>query len=347
MALKLAVIGVGRWGINHVRVLTQLRDSGEGVEEVIVVDRDRGRARYVAERFRADSFLDDLSQLLSRQVDAAVVSVPTIYHYDVSRRLIPYMDLLIEKPLASKLEEGLEIVRLAEKYDRVVSVGHIERYNPVVMAVKDKLAELNERVIQVVGQRIGPGPVGKKTGNLGVAHDLLVHDVDIVNLLLNELPTKVFAITHKEPSFPYEVDIQTIYGYPSGAQAYLRASWRAGPTLKKRAMVLQTRTTVLTFDYISQEIAIERGLSEHRSSGEYMDIVSSYKARRCERISLVARREHEPLLLELKDFVKSVERRKRPLVDVKDGYVALKCVLHALKSAELNRPVEITWDDLS
>lgn len=345
--MKVAVVGVGRWGVNHVRVLCELSravDKELEVDEVIVVDKDLARARHVAKRYGASRYLSDLSELINSGVDAAIVAVPTVYHYEVAMKLLPHMDVLVEKPIAAKLEEAEEMARTAEREGRLLAVGHIERFNPVVPALKDKLASEEEEVIHVIAQRVGPGPAKGYTLNLGVAHDLLVHDVDVICYLLNSLPSSVFAKAFWEPGYEYETEVIAMYTFEElGVTAELRASWRASPRFKRRTISIQLRSKLIEADYILQTIRVERGLVEHRSRGEYSELISAYTSRVRETWSMLGIK-REPLLLEDAHFLRCVARGEKPLNSWEVGLRALKCVLAALDSARSRTPISIEWE---
>jgi len=345
--VRVAVVGVGRWGVNHVRVLSELsRVSSEGldIDEVIVVDRDLARARHVANKYGAARYLSDLNELIGLGADAAIVAVPTIYHYEVTAKLLPHMDVMVEKPIAAKLEEAEEMARIAEREGRLLAVGHIERFNPVVPALKDRLASEGEEIVHVMAQRVGPGPAKGYTLNLGVAHDLLVHDVDVVCYLLDSLPSSVFAKAFWEPGYEYETEVVAVYTFEElGVAAELRASWRASPRFKRRTISVQLRSKLIEADYILQTIRVERGLVEHKSRGEYSELISAYTSRVRETWSVLGIR-REPLLLEDSHFLKCVARGEKPLNSWEVGLRALKCILAALDSARSRAPVHIEWE---
>lgn len=344
--MRVAVIGVGRWGINHVRVLTEIMREGRegvGVEDVVVADISLARAREVAKLYSLEAYTNDLEDLVKAGVDAVIVAVPTLYHYEVVMKLLPHADVLVEKPIAARLEEAEEMVKLAEREGRILAVGHIMRFNPVVPALKDRLAESRSEITYIAAQRVGPGPAGRHSLNLGVAHDLLVHDVDVVCFLLDSLPSLVYASAVWEPSYPYETEITALYSFKElGVIADLRASWRVSPNFKKRAISVQLKDRVFEADYILQTITVERGLVEHRSRGRYADIVSAYTSRIRETWSMLGAK-REPLLLEDLHFLHCVKRKEEPLNSGEVGLKALKCILAALKSARRHSPVEIEW----
>lgn len=343
--MKIAVVGVGRWGVNHVRVLSEIKKMNYdevNLEDVIVVDSNEARARHVAKLFDA-KWVADTRELLSTHVDAAIVSVPTVYHYSVATRLLPHMDVMVEKPIAASLEEAKAMGELAEREGRLLAVGHIERFNPVVPALKDRLQSETERVVSISAQRVGPGPPSDYTLNLGVAHDLLVHDVDVACYLMESLPAQVIAKAYWN-KHGFETEIIAIYHFDEKeVLGEFRASWRTSPNLKKRNIIVQLESKILEADYILQTITLEKGLIEHRSKSEYSELISAYTSRARESWSLLGIRK-EPLLLEDLHFLRCIQRREKPINSWEDGYKALKCVIHAIESAKTGSLVNIAWD---
>ena len=253
------------------------------------------------------------------------------------------MDVLVEKPIAAKLEEAEEMGKIAEREGRLLAVGHIERFNPVVPALKERMLEEGGQVIHVFAQRVGPGPAKGYNLNLGVAHDLLVHDVDVVCYLLDSLPSRVYAMAVWEPGQSIESEIVATYSFEDAeVLGEFRASWRAGPRFKKRVISIQLENAVLEADYILQTITLEKGLAEHRSKGEYKDLITAYTSKVKETWNFLGVR-REPLLLEDLHFLKCSISGEKPINHWEVGYNALKCVLSALKAAKEGRPVLIRW----
>src|SRR5690242_1993207 len=131
--LRVAVIGCGAFGRNHARVYRQLQSSNGNVELVGVVDNNQTAARAVAAEFQTQAF-PSLADLKGK-IDAASVAVPTVHHLTVASELLRNsIDVLIEKPLAASLAEGDELVAVAREHNRIAQVGHLERFNPAVLA---------------------------------------------------------------------------------------------------------------------------------------------------------------------------------------------------------------------
>ncbi len=340
MTIDVALIGVGRWGKNHARVLSSLK--GLIIGSLVIVDSNRSRAKLVAEKYGADSYYSSVEDLVKygKNLDAAIIAVPTLYHYRIASQLINYYDLFIEKPLAANLEEGLSLLESSVSNGRTVAVGHIERFNPIVNVALQIAGSLGE-ILEVSATRLGPGPARNYTLNLGVAHDLLVHDVDISVLFLGKKPRKVFSFTFYSENYPYETEILANYMFEGGAYASLLASWRTTPNYKHRSLSIRFDNAVITVDYILRRIIINRGIKQY-------DLQSPIKAAiyREEHGIEISYLQEEPLKLELLDFLNSVQYSKKPRVSILDGYIALKCIIKALEAAEKERMIDIFWDEL-
>ncbi len=338
MALEVALIGVGRWGRNHARVLSQLR--GKLLDRLVIVDKDTKRAEEVAAQYGADGVYGSLEELLKKEksLDAAVIAVPTVFHYAVASALLEHMDVFVEKPLAATLEEGEKLLSMARRMSRVAAVGHIERFNPVVKVCKN-LVEDSE-IVGMTARRLGPGPAGGYTLNLGVGHDLLVHDIDIVNLFMGGLPSAVYARTYRTEGFPYEVEVAALYEYDD-ATAFLEASWRTAPKYKHRSFQVRLVDRVVTADYILRRIVVDEGIERWRI-GDNQEAVMHMERSGIE----ISYLQEEPLRLEMIDFLESVKTGRKPMADIIDGYIALKSVVYALRSGEKGERIPIDWEEL-
>ncbi|MEM4789946.1 MAG: Gfo/Idh/MocA family oxidoreductase [Thermofilum sp.] len=340
MSVSVAVVGAGRWGVNHVRVLSELR--GSRIEKVYVVDENPSRAREVAAKYQCDGWFTSISDLVGsgHKVDAAVVAVPTALHYSVAAAIVEKMDLLVEKPLAASPEEGLELVKRARKAGKLLMVGHIERFNPTVHEVKIRAEELGGP-LSIEAKRLGPGPAKSYTLNLGVAHDLLVHDVDVANFIIGTPPTRVYAITARQEDYPYEVEVQALYEYQEGVTAFLVASWRSEPHYKHRSLTVRTPSALIRADYILRRVVIDNGLLKRPLT--YTE--TSYHSESS--LLEISYLQPEPLKLELLNFIDSITGRSKPAVTGVDGYIALKCIVKAVEASVKRHPVEIEWSEIS
>jgi len=324
--LQVAVVGAGMFGRNHLRVYRELERSGYPVELVAVVDPDKSARERAAADFGVRGFasIDEMSAEY-RGIDAASVCVPTVQHAACARALmVAGVDLLIEKPLAPSLAEADEIVRLAEEHGRVVQVGHLERFNPAVRAVR---ALLNRPMFFEVHRLSVFTP---RSLDVDVVLDLMIHDLDIVLKMVGEPVREVRAVGL--PVLSKKVDIANVrLEFENGCVANFTASRVS--TERVRKMRFFQPHQYLSLDFARQDLllidvtavagmAIEKlaalaamagGSGQHPSAGRSL--------------SKVPVEAGEPLRLEIEAFLHAVRTRTQPVVTVEDGRAALALAL--------------------
>jgi UDP-N-acetylglucosamine 3-dehydrogenase len=347
MMPKIAVIGVGKWGQNHVRVCKNLQRRGI-CGDIVICDSDRSSAEAVARVNGIERWYTNIDEMLEHEmIDGAILAVPTKLHADLAMKLLPSCSILVEKPISETLDQAEKMLDSADRNGRLLAVGHVERFNPAVVALKKVTDDLRgkEDIMYLEVQRIGPGPAGVRSDYLGVAHDLLIHDVDVGMFLLDALPREVQALGVSGLEAGSESEIVALMTFDNEAQtvASFRASWRSGPALKKRILYLQTNSTFVTLDYILQSLTMERGVVDHAPAKGFVDILTTYRARDITERLLVTGQESEPLMLEDKNFLECLATGRKPFVDGIAGYRALKCVVAALDSMRLRSNVKIEW----
>ncbi len=171
-ALRLGVVGVGVMGCNHARVLAEMPD----VKLVAVADPDDKQADFVR-RALGCSTVANVAELLELGVDAVSIAAPTHLHRDIALTAISHgVHVMVEKPIASSVEEGREIIAAARRAGVALMVGHVERFNPAVQAIKEAIRE--EDILSIAITRVGPFP--PRMSNVGVVIDLAVHDIDLI-----------------------------------------------------------------------------------------------------------------------------------------------------------------------
>jgi predicted dehydrogenase len=217
--LRVAVAGAGAFGRNHLRVLRELETERAGVALVAVVDPDAARADEAAKLYGIPAFAD-IGALLKAdlKLDAACVAVPTVKHHEVASELLDAgLDLLVEKPLAATLAEADELIQRAEKSNRIVQPGHLERFNPAVMAVEPNLTQpmfFEAHRLSVFTPR---------ALDVDVVLDLMIHDLDIVLTFVRSPVREVRAVGL--PILSPKVDIANVrVEFESGCVANFTAS---------------------------------------------------------------------------------------------------------------------------
>ena len=297
MSVRVAVIGVGALGKHHARILAQL----PGAELVSVVDINEPRAREIAGLVNVPAATDAL-QMLGR-VDAVTVAVPTQSHLSVA---LPFLQqgtaVLVEKPLARDTGEAQQMIDAAAASGAVLAVGHTERYNPAVAAVRPLVD--HPRFLEV--HRLGTFP--DRSLDIDVVFDLMIHDLDVV---LSIVPSEVVAVE--------AVGVAVLTPKPDIANARLKfasgcivnvTASRISKDRVRKIRIFQ-RDAYLSVDYAAQEV--ERWRLIRRNGG--MPAIDGGKLE-------VA--QEEPLKRELADFVAAVRERRAPGVTGADGLRALK-----------------------
>ncbi len=170
--IRVGVVGVGVMGANHARVLSEF----PGVELAGVADPDRKRAHFVGGTLGCPA-LASIEELLDRGVDAVTIAAPTHLHRDIALACIERgVHVLVEKPIASTVSEGEDIIKAARRAGLTLMIGHVERFNPAVQAIAEAIR--SEYILSIAITRVGPFP--PRMSNVGVVIDLAVHDIDLI-----------------------------------------------------------------------------------------------------------------------------------------------------------------------
>lgn len=320
--VRTAVLGVGRLGREHARILSGLAAS----DLVGVHDRDDARGAEVARRVGTRHF-DDPEALLER-AEAVVVAVPTSHHHAVGLAALEAgCHVLVEKPFAETLEEADDLIRRAEAGGLELRVGHVERFNG---AVRSCLPHL-ERPRFVESLRLAPfQPRGT---DVTVVLDLMIHDIDLVLGLIDSPLASLHAVG--TPVLTEHVDIANArLVFEDGAVAEITASRVSEePTRKLR---LFQRSGYLRLD-------LARGAGEYlrrRTGSPTPDGDASSLADLVERVPLVAE-EAEPLLLELEEFLRAVRGEESRVVSAREGRAALEIALRIGTQIERHADVAV------
>ena len=315
-AIRVAVVGVGTFGRNHARVYHELQQQGQGVELVAVVDSDSSRAQAVARQFGCKA-LDSLEELRGR-VDAASVAVPTVNHLSVSATLMAAgIDVLIEKPLASTLDEADELIHLANANHCIAQTGHLERFNPAVRATVPLLTKpmfFEVHRLSVFTPR---------SLDVDVVLDLMIHDIDVVLSFVKSPVKEIRAVGL--PVVTGKVDIANVrMEFESGCVANLTAS-RISTERVRKLRFFQPHEYV-SVDYTRQDVLQFRvGEEKKFSLDQLMGMMDEPAAVPIPGVTVnkPTVQAEEPLHAELKSFISAVRSRTKPAVTLEDGRVAL------------------------
>lgn len=301
--LRVGVIGVGHLGQHHARLYAGL----PGSTLVGIVDADPRRAKEIAERYGAAVY-DDVGVLL-KQVEAVSIAAPTSAHHAVARQCLDAgIHVLVEKPITVTSVEARDLVSLARMRNAVLQVGHVERFNPVMLKVRPSIRE----PLLIECRRVSPF-TGRST-DVDVVLDLMIHDLDMVLSFCPGAVTEVRAIGAAVVSDRVDVAHAWIT-FESGCVATLTAS-RVAAT-RAREMTVVQRDACVSLDYQSRQATIRRFPAGSRASGEQAS-------------EQVQGGEEEPLKLELEAFLHAVQAGTQPVVSGQDGEAALSLAYRVL-----------------
>jgi predicted dehydrogenase len=322
-----AVVGVGSFGRNHARVYHELQKQGAGVELAAVVDSDVTQAQAVASQFGC-SALANVEDLFGR-VEAASVAVPTLHHRGTAAALMAAgIDVLIEKPLASTLAEADELISLANANQRVVQVGHLERFNPAVRAT---IPLITQPMFFEVHRLSVFSP---RSLDVDVVLDLMIHDIDVVLSFVKSPVKEIRAVGL--PVVTEKVDIANVrMEFESGCVANLTAS-RISTERVRKLRFFQPKEYV-SIDYGRQDVFQIRVTQEEKFSlHNLMAFAETPSTLPIPGVSLTRPKveAEEPLRAELKSFLHAVRHRGKPVVTLEDGRRALAVALSILSAVE-------------
>src|SRR5215471_10297703 len=302
--IRVAVVGAGEFGRNHARVYREI----ETVELAGVLDVNAARAQAVAQEFgvRAFQSIDELQGA----VDAASVSVPTVSHADVGCLLMAMgLDVLVEKPVAATVAEADTLLGAARQHNRILQVGHVERFNPAVVAVEPIL----NRPLFFEVHRLGV--FTPRSLDVDVIYDLMIHDLDILLALVKEPVMEVKAVGI--PVLTDKVDIaHARLEFAGGAVANVTASRVSTERVRKMRFFQQHE--YISLDYARRD-ALRIGVKRPGPQPEFG-------------FDKLAAPATEPLRAELDAFVEAVQTRREPKTNGEAGRAALELASRVMAS---------------
>jgi predicted dehydrogenase len=295
VSIRVGVIGVGYLGQHHARVFSGL----DGVELVGVADVDSRIAGEIGGKFNCGSFsaYTDLIEVC----DVLSIVTPTTTHHAIGMDCLKAgKDLFIEKPITERLDEARELIDAAEKNNLILQVGHLERYNPGIVAAREMVAD----PIFVEAERLSPF-LGRGI-DVDVTLDLMIHDIDIVMSLVRSEVKEIRATG--DSVMTGKIDVAKAWlEFENGCKALITAS-RLAPEKMRKLRIFQ-KDSYISVDYQSQEV--------RRYFKEATEIS----------FDVIKPENKEPLKEELSDFITCVQNRKTPMVSGKEAMAALEIVL--------------------
>lgn len=310
--IKVGVIGVGKMGEYHVGVLSELRE----VNLTVVSDTSADRGEIISQRYGVP-YLKDYKEAL-KQMDAAIIAVPTGLHYEVGKEVLNSgVHVLMEKPCADNLDHARELFDIADQNNLILQVGHIERFNGAVQ----ELHKIVDDPIYVECKRMGPFVERMKDD--GVVLDIMIHDIDI---LLNLIDSKVSHINVMGKSvFTDRDDLVSVQlEFENKCIANIVAS-RASQN-KIRTLSVTQKDSYIILDYTDQEIYVHR-----QSSSEHTLSRGSLRYKQESLIERIFVHKDNPLKLEDKHFIDCVKNGSPRKVGVNNELYSLEIALEIVE----------------
>ena len=304
--LRVGVIGAGVMGTNHARVLAGLPDTSlVGVVDPLPAHRSRAADLTNCRTFAG------LDELIVEGVDAVTIAAPTHLHHEIALACIARkIHVMVEKPIASTVEEGREIVAAAQTADVTLMIGHVERFNPTVAAIKQAIS--GEDILSIGITRVGPFP--PRMSNVGVVIDLAVHDIDLIRWftesdIVEVQPQLSSAVAERE-------DIALLqFRTASGVLAHINTNWLT--PFKARNVTVATRGKYVMGDLLTRQVTECFGFKPD----------GSYSMRH------LPVGHDEPLRAELIAFLQAVRTGGMPAVSGDEGVASLEIATRCLESS--------------
>lgn len=316
--LRVGVIGVGNMGSQHLRVYGDLSTR---CEIVAVSEKDAKRRELFHKRTGGEYFADYRKMIARTGIDAVSIALPNELHcaatIDCLRNGI---DVLVEKPIALSLNDARKMISVARQKDRILMVGHVERFNPAVQFIRKYVADgkLGE-VYYLSSRRLGVYPTRLDgPGKFGVSLDLAIHDVDVMRFIMNRRARVIH--TEKMMKLSAREDYVCVTLRFGNTMGILEASWLS--PYKIRQLLINGEKGLAIIDYLAQAVDIVSDYQEKPELAGYRDFLDfEYE------ISKPVIRKEEPLKLELNHFLDCVSSRSTPMSDGPNGLENLKLVI--------------------
>jgi len=309
--MKTAVIGAGNMGKHHVRIYSEISQL------VAIADPFESQSKALASEYKTNYYKNYIEMLDSEEIDAVSVVVPTSLHKEVAihclRRKIP---TFIEKPIASNLSDATAILMEAKKQNTFVFIGHIERFNPAVVKLKKMIDQGTfGDIISLLAIRVGINP--PKTPS-DVTFELAIHDIDIFNYFLSELPIKKTISKRKIFKDNIADSASLLLEYKS-AIGMIQTNWIT--PIKMRRLYVTGTVGFAELDYINQKLIVYEKVIDKQSTENFLELLSLSDSPNKQ----VFISKKEPLREELRFFLKN--RLGTDLTSARYAFEALKIAL--------------------
>lgn len=330
-----AVIGVGQWGENHVRVFKELAAEC-AVEHVKIYDVDERRAKEISQSFGVEC--TNYEKILKDpNIQAVSIVTPSTTHYEIAKEFLEAgKDVFVEKPMTLNSEHARELIQIAKKENSILAVGHIFRYHSALCKLKDMMdrGDLG-RIYTLIGNRYSMGPPRK---DMGVIFALGIHEFDIFCHLLDvKYPREITAFIEKQLQPKFEETAMIAMKFEGGTYGFAMESWLTPVYGKRRELVVAGSEKSALVDYLKPH---ELKVFSSRIVSDEVD-GQTFFSLRDEGVHTIPLEYKEPLKEELNHFIECVEDRSKPVSDGEVGLRAIEVAEAALQSAKLKKTIKM------
>ncbi len=309
--MRIGVIGTGAMGQHHLRIYSEMRD----VELVGLCDVDRNRAQSLAKLYNTTPYFDH-RELLKQELDAVSVVVPTTLHKEVALAAINSgTHLLVEKPIADTIENADLMINAAHDAKTKLMVGHIERFNPAVLKLKEIIdSGMLGKIVSISSRRVGP--FNPRIRDVGIIMDLGVHDIDVISFLYGRKINEVYTIAGND-IHTFEDHATILLRCDTNLSGMVETNWLTPNKIRKLTAIGLKGVAYL--DYIKQTVEIDDAAWVRTAKVEL----------------------REPLKVELDHFIDSIRNGHEVISNGETSRHALQVAMAAIESYQKKKAIGI------
>lgn len=331
--MKIAVIGTGYWGKNHVRAYNELKAEGV-IDELQICEMDERKAKEFSNIYHIPYTTDYNDLLKDDSLDGVSLATPTPTHFDLAKKFMEAgVDVFVEKPMTTNSKEAVELIQVAENNKKLIMVGHIFRHHSAVKELKKRIERGDfGRIYYLTSTRFS---FREPRLDMGVMFALAIHEVDIFCYLLNkDYPLEISAQISSFLQKDIEEVALLILRFENDTLGYAFESWMTPVEGKRRDLTIIGSKMSAKVDYLKpQELQLfDASIAQVDNNKLKAEYEGSYT---------VPIPYKEPLKEELRHFIECIGSRKQPLSDMYAGARAVEMIEVAFESARERRVVKM------
>jgi len=323
--VRVGMVGLGAWGWNVARNFAGLREC----QLVACCDSDLKRRESAARAWPGVHPVEDFDELLRQDIEAVVIASPAVTHYPLAKQaMLSGRDVFVEKPFALSVRDAEELAEIADKHDRILMVGHLLEYHPVVRRLRNMIQK-NELgpVYYIYTQRVN---LGRIRGDENALWSFAPHDISQILFMLDMEPTDVSARGQSYIQDGIEDVVFLSLFFENRVMAHIHLSWLDPHKVRKTTIVGQDKMAVFDDAEATEKLRIYDNHAEAPAAKSYGEAIQV----RFGDILIPRVETAEPLQLECKHFIDCVSSRTTPLTDSQDGLRVIRIIEAAQRSLE-------------